>query len=192
MTTLNKKHEDILKTAKDLFWKHGFKRVSVEEVCEKANVSKMTFYKHFENKIELAKTVFNKVVEEGEQRFKQIMKESSPAPEKIKKLILIKIEGTNNISSEFMQDFYQGTEPELKAFVEERTRKSWELLINDIKKAQEEGIFRKDFKPEFLIKVQNKLIEVLEDESIVKMYDSQQALILEFTNLLVYGISQHE
>ena len=46
---------DILNTARQLFWKHGIRRVSVEEVCREAGVSKMTFYRSFPNKIELAK-----------------------------------------------------------------------------------------------------------------------------------------
>jgi AcrR family transcriptional regulator len=192
MVKSNKKYNDILTTAKDLFWKHGFRRVSTEEICKKSGVSKMTFYKFFPNKIELAKTVFDSVVAEGEQKFKQILKEELPTSEKIKKIILLKVEGTNNISPEFMQDFYLGTEPELKTYVEERTRKAWDILIDHIKEAQETGIFRKNFKPELLIKVQFKLSELLEDKSVVNMYNSQQELILEFTNLLVYGIAQRE
>jgi AcrR family transcriptional regulator len=192
MVKSNKKYNDIITTAKDLFWKHGFRRVSTEEICKKSGVSKMTFYKFFPNKIELAKTVFDSVVAEGEQKFKQILKEELPTSEKIKKIILLKVEGTNNISPEFMQDFYLGTEPELKTYVEERTRKAWDILIDHIKEAQETGIFRKNFKPELLIKVQFKLSELLEDKSVVNMYNSQQELILEFTNLLVYGIAQRE
>lgn len=192
MVSVNKKHDAIQKTARDLFWKHGFKRVSVEEICEKAGVSKMTYYKHFPNKIELAKTVFNRVVEEGEQKIKQILAENSKASEKIRKIILLKVEGTHDISPEFMQDFYLGTEPELKLYVEERSRQAWDLLIVDFKKAQENGIFRKDFKPELLIKIQYKLSELFNDESLLKMYKSQQEMILDFANLIVYGISNHE
>ena len=51
--TTNPKYLDIFKTAKDLFWKYGIKRVSIEEICKEAKVSKMTFYKFFPNKIEL-------------------------------------------------------------------------------------------------------------------------------------------
>lgn len=192
MIKKSKKYYDIVETSKDLFWKHGVRRVSIDEICQKAGVSKMTFYKFFTNKIELAKAVFDGVVIEGEQKFKDILKENSSAPEKIKKIILMKVEGTNNISKEFMQDFYEGTEPELKAYVEDRTRKAWDLLIDDIKQAQKNGIFRDNFNPELLIKVQFKLSELLEDESVIKMYDSQQDLILEFANLLVYGISKQE
>ncbi|MBN2480385.1 MAG: TetR/AcrR family transcriptional regulator [Bacteroidales bacterium] len=192
MINSNKKYNDIVKTARDLFWKHGFKRVSIEEICQKAHVSKMTYYKHFRDKVELAKTIFNDVVEEGERKFRHIMKEDTPAAEKIKNIILLKMESTNDISHEFLRDFYTEKESELQAYVEERTRKAWNLLIEDFKEAQKAGIIRKDFKIEFLIKVQNKLVDLLEDESLTGMYDSQQELILELTNLIVYGIVPHD
>jgi len=189
MARTGKKYRDILTTAKDLFWKHGFKRVSVEEICQKANVSKMTYYKYFPNKTALAKTVFNRVVEDGEKQFRKIMKEDTAAAEKLEKIILLKMEGTNSISPEFLQDFYTGSEPELKAFVEERTKKSWDLLINDFRRAQEEGIFRKDFKPEFMVKLQNMFLSLLQDQSLIAMFETRQELIMEFVNLMIYGIS---
>jgi AcrR family transcriptional regulator len=192
MVSNNKKYNDILDTAKDLFWKYGFRRVSIEEVCQKAGVSKMTFYKHFPNKIELAKEIFSRVVEDGIKRFREIMKEDCSPAEKIKKMMLMKIESTNDISSEFMQDFYVGREPELKAFVEMKTREAWDVLLDDYKEAQEAGVFRKDFDPELLMKIQYRLVDLLKDESFTSMFDSQQEMIMELANLLVYGIVPHD
>ena len=192
MSVKSKKYEDIMHTSRDLFWKYGFKRVSIEEICKEANVSKMTFYKFFPNKIELAKAIFNSVVEDGEIRFKEIMQGSGSPADKLKKVMLLKLEGTNNISPEFMQDFYMGREPELKSYVEGRTREAWKELMDDYKKAQEDGVFRKDFNPELLIKVQYKMLELMEDKSITEQYNSQQEIIMEFANLLVYGMLPHD
>lgn len=186
------KYNDILKTARELFWKHGFRRVTIQEICEKAGVSKMTFYKHFPNKIELAKTVFSNEIEKGMENSIQIMEEDIPVQEKIKKMILLKVEGTNDISQEFMNDFYLGNEPELQNFVEEKTREAWNGLIKDWRKAQEKGIFRSDFKPEFLLQVSFKLVEILKDDKLAGLYDSTQDFILEFTRFIVYGISKQE
>ena len=37
----------IVETATDLFMRYGVKRVTVEEICQTAKISKMTFYKYF-------------------------------------------------------------------------------------------------------------------------------------------------
>ena len=49
------KLQAILDAAKSLFWKHGIRRVTIEEICEVAGVSKMTYYKYFSNKTAIAK-----------------------------------------------------------------------------------------------------------------------------------------
>ena len=192
MSITSKKESDIRAAAKDLFWRHGFKRVSIEEICQKANVSKMTFYKYFPNKQELAKKIFNDAIEFGEKKFRDILYSDDLPAVKIKKIMLMKLEGTNDISQEFMKDFYSGGDPELSKFVEQRSREIWGFLRNDYKKAQEIGLFRNDFNADLLIKMQFKLMELMEDQSIVSMYGSQQDIIMEFANLLVYGIIPRE
>lgn len=187
-----KKYNEILTTAKDLFWKYGLRRVSIEEICQKANVSKMTYYKYFPNKIELAKTIFNLVVEDGIKKFRGILKEDCSPAEKMQKMLLLKMESANNISADFIQDFYTGREPELKKFVEEKTHEAWLLLLDDYKKAQDAGVFRKDLNPELLMKIQAKLIDLLDDESFTSMFNSQQEMIIELTKLLVYGVISQE
>ena len=67
------KFKQIVNTAKELFYKFGIKRVSVEEICQTAQVSKMTFYKYFPNKIELSKHIFTELIEENEAKYDEIM-----------------------------------------------------------------------------------------------------------------------
>ena len=59
----SKKYQHIVETAEELFFKHSVKRVSVEEICNKANVSKMTFYRYFSNKQELAEHIIHLMFE---------------------------------------------------------------------------------------------------------------------------------
>jgi len=186
------KYKDIMQTAHDLFWKHGFKRISVEEICRKAGVSKMTFYRFFPNKIELAKKVYTQEVDKGVDVFKAIMKEESSTAEKMKKILMMKFEGTNNISREFIMDFYSNQELGLKEFIENKTSEVWQQLIQDFKTAQEKGIFRKDFKPEFILFLSQRIMDMLTDENLLKLYKNQQEVIMELTNFFVYGISPQE
>ncbi len=49
----------LTEAGRSLFWKFGFTKVTVEEICQSAGVSKMTFYRYFENKTELAKRILD-------------------------------------------------------------------------------------------------------------------------------------
>ena len=45
--------ERIIKTARDLFRRHGIRGVGVDTIAEKAGTNKMTLYRHFGSKDEL-------------------------------------------------------------------------------------------------------------------------------------------
>ena len=73
MLQVNPKQNQIISTAQSLFWKYGMRRVSIEEICRDARVSKMTFYKFFKNKVDLVKFILDKIMDES-------MKASSIGP----------------------------------------------------------------------------------------------------------------
>lgn len=192
IVNIHKKQQQILDTARDLFWKYGFKRVSIEEICQKAKVSKMTYYRFYSNKIELAKAVFDKEVRSGILSFKAIMSGEDSPSEKVKKILMMKMEGTNNISQEFLMDFYKNPEIGLKAYIEEKTKIAWQEILNDFKEAQQQGLFRKDFKPEFILYLSQKMGEMITDEHLLKLYGNPQDVIKELVNFFIYGITPHE
>ena len=49
------KKEQIINSARKLFSKYGFKKVSMDEIAKEANVTKKTVYTYFESKEELLK-----------------------------------------------------------------------------------------------------------------------------------------
>ncbi|WP_317897733.1 TetR/AcrR family transcriptional regulator [Aurantibacillus circumpalustris] len=188
----NPKYMQLLATGRELFWKYGFKKVSIQEICERAGISKMTYYRFFENKVELAKAVFDKEASQGVVEVKNILKEKSLPSEKIKKIIMMKQNGTTGISKEFLKDFYTSSGDGLKEFIEEKTKKLWQEMLVDFKKAQKKGVFRKDMKPEFLFFMSQKGSEMITDERLLRLYKNPQDLLVEFSNFVAYGISPHK
>ena len=193
MKKTSRKYTALVSSAKDLFWKHGFRRVSVEEICHTALVSKMTFYRYFANKTDLAKTVFDQVIEESISRFREIMADDQTgAMEKMHQMLQMKLEGTNNISPEFLQDFYSNPELGLSSHIENRTREVWEEIIKDFKLGQQRGWFRKDFKPEAFFFISSRIGEMLSNPVLLQMYDTPQELVMELSKMFAFGIVPRE
>ena len=185
----NPKREQILKTGKDLFWKFGFKRVTIEEICKEAGVSKMTYYKFFSNKIALVKTLVDEILQASLIKYRTLMDSNLPYPEKVLGMIELKREQTHNLSSEFFKDYLQSGDPELIAYLEKLSRENLQVFVNDFRKAQENGDIRKDLKVEFVIAVLNHLFEwVQHDKALLELYDEPQDLAVELTRFLFYGI----
>ena len=179
----------LLDAGRRLFWKYGFKRVTTDEICKEAGVSRMTFYRFFENKTHLVKTIYKNLVNKTLMKFNNIIHSDEPSPEKLKKILMLKMEATDNISREFLMDIYNNPESDLNVFVEETNRRIWNEMIGGFRYAQDKGMFRKDFKPEFLMALSQKLGTLLTDEELLKMYDNPQDLIMEFITLITYGIA---
>lgn len=182
----------ILDAGRELFWKHGFKRVSIDDICENAGVSKMTFYRYFPNKIELAKAVYENFTKQGYEKFKAIMTDDSSPEEKMQKILSLKLEGTNQISPEFLTDFYTTKETGLKDFVIAKTNELFDVAINDFREAQKKGIFRSDFNPEFFFHISQKLSGSLDDPQLLQMFESPQDMIMELARLFMYGVAPHK
>lgn len=184
----NKKYQDTIKTAKELFWKYGIKRVSIEEICKEAGVSKMTFYKFFKNKTELAKTILENLVQSSLLDFDKLIKSELPFPQKLERIFLMKIEGMNNFSMEFIRDIYTNPNLDLKEFMEQKKIESRDAIINFYKDAQNQGFIRNDVKIDFLLSYADQIVKMMENENLMAQYDKPQDFIIEAMNALFYGI----
>ncbi|MBI9071080.1 MAG: TetR/AcrR family transcriptional regulator [Melioribacteraceae bacterium] len=184
----NTKYEQLVNTSYNLFMRHGIKRISVEEICQEAGISKMTFYKYFKNKIELAKFVLNKIFNDQMKVYRNIMKEKTSFEKKIEKVILMKHESTEFISKEFFNDLTKNPIEEIAGLMKQFHEDSIKEIMNDLKKAQKKGELRKNIKPDFIFYFLNGIQLMAEDENLSKLYSTPNELIMELTNVFFYGI----
>jgi len=184
----SRKCQQIIDTAHGLFWHHGIRRVSVEEICQTAGVSKMTFYKYFKNKIDLVLFILNKTFLEGVAEYKNIMAQNIPYSEKAKGMIQMKLEKTKDVSQEMLKDWMQGSIPEVTELMQKMKQENFRLVLEDMVAAQNKGEIRKEINPQFILYFLNKMIEMAGDEQMINMYESTQSLTAELINLFFYGI----
>ncbi|MBN1272994.1 MAG: TetR/AcrR family transcriptional regulator [Candidatus Aminicenantes bacterium] len=186
--TASKKCRQIIDTARNLFWFHGLRRVSVEEICQTAGVSKMTFYKYFKNKIDLILFILNEMFREGVTRYKGIMAQNVPFAEKAKEVIRMKLEGTKDFSQEMLKDLMQGNIPEVAELMQSMKEKNYKLILDDMFEAQKKGEIRRDINLQFIPYFLNKMADMAGDEQMISMYESPQSLTAELINFFFYGI----
>src|SRR6056297_3272387 len=93
LNVMKSKKREIIHTANDLFRKHGVSRVTMQEISDKADVSKMPLYKYYSNKRELALEVLKNHVGNAFIKFEQIIHSDMEFEEKLEQMFLMKIEG---------------------------------------------------------------------------------------------------
>jgi len=188
MEKRSKKLQAILDAAKSLFWKHGIRRVTIEEICQVAGVSKMTCYKHFSNKSAIAKYLIEDLFVSGIKAYKEINHSDIPYEEKVKKMVELKISNAHQMSQELLDDIYKNQDEELYETIESIKKRMIGIYLDDIREAQKTGEIRNDIKPEFMLYFLNNLTEMVTDQSLVGIYSNPEQMITEVMNFFFYGI----
>jgi len=182
----SRKRAEIVKAALELFRRYGIRRVTVEEICRNAGASKMTFYKYFTNKIEVMKTIWNDMLDEGYRKIDEYDAMDIPFREKLQKIIEYKTKIMRQWSPEFMEEIIHA-DPELKDFVEEMRAANIARFMEYIKKAQARGDIR-EMRPELLLLILDTMRDVLDNEELRKLYSDDIEFIRELNSFIFFGI----
>jgi AcrR family transcriptional regulator len=185
------KFESIVSAAKKLFWKHGIRRVSIEEICQEAGVSKMTCYKHFSNKTAIAKYLIEDLFESGVKAYKEIYNSDIPYEEKVKRILDMKMSNAHEMSQELVDDIYKYHDEELFNSIENIKKKMITIYLDDFREAQKKGEIRSDVNPEFMLYFLSNLTEMFTDEKLVRIYPNPEQMISDVLSFFFYGIMPH-
>lgn len=188
----SRKFQSLVTTAQELFFRFGMKRVTVEEICQEAGVSKMTFYKFFENKTALALYILDETISAAEKKYDSIMKMEVPFAQKVEETIRLKLDQNEKFSREFFRELLNGEIPEVSKRLFLKMQENMQRVLKDYSDAQARGDIRPDIKPEFIMYIFNKMIAMISDEELAKYYNSPRDITAELTNFFFYGILNRE
>jgi AcrR family transcriptional regulator len=182
------KHEQLIQAARSLFFKYGFKRVTIEEICRTADVSKVTFYRNFRDKTGLLKAVINRVADDKLAGFTAVMSLDLPFEERMRRLVKMRLEQSDDVNREFLRELYVSPLPEIHEFLQQKTQEALATAMDHYVQAQKDGAVRPDIKPEFISWFLNQIVDMMADGRLVALYDSSRELAAEVINLFLYGI----
>jgi len=174
-----KKENQIVETAKELFLKHGTKRISVEEISRSANVSKMTFYKYFDNKKALIKEIRNDFLDYGFSKFDEIDAMDIPYEKKIALMSKWRMEYMKSIQSEFLDDIISFDD-----FNNQYTKR----FIKGIKTAQLKGEIKKNISPELISLISDKMREITIDGAWREIFEDYATYQDQVRTIIFTGI----
>ena len=78
-----KRKQELLKIAYDMFLSRGYENTSVDEIIAEAQIAKGTFYYYFPSKEQLLEAVIDMMIESEAETVRQIIGSDLPVPQKI-------------------------------------------------------------------------------------------------------------
>ncbi len=140
---MNKK-EDVVNAARELFQTYGYKRVTMDEIAKKSNVTKKTIYTYFKDKDDLIKYFLKEELIKMKSIIEQIEKENLSFDLKIHKIISTLLEYRKE---EKLLHFFTEEAKNLPSSVaKECVDKVNETIITEIKNLLEKAIQEKNVK----------------------------------------------
>lgn len=156
MTTENQdlKREQILQLSRELFMRYGIRSMTLDEVSNRAGMSKKTFYQHFANKGALVKAI---VEFDVEQQRKQLEKFTTAtgvnAIDKLSQIFGCWLEMFRHLHSSVMHDlrrYHPQAWDKVEGFKWQFLK---QIICENMAEGMEQGLYRSDLDSEFIARL---------------------------------------
>jgi len=178
----------LMGAAKALFFRFGIRKVSVEEICREAGLSKMTFYRYFKDKDEIAIRVLKRYFGERMEIVEMILQEEAPFVDKLRRIAALKMQGLKDADDEMIREVMSDRESKpgkaLGELLEGQARRTKQIFID----LQKKGDLRKDVRVELILSLIEGLWKSLSDEHLVGLYQDKSRLYEELFEAVYFGI----
>ena len=182
------KKQQLIDSAQILFSKHGIRRVTVEELCRTAEISKMTFYKYFTNKWDIGRAVIDITFEKGLSYYNNMIQEDIPFPEKIEQILKITMLQINSFGAPFIEDLTDKHSP-LNTHFSTKQKAVSRLSIDFLNKAKNDGHIKKEIKIPFLLFILDRTTEFFNEPELKSIIPDSKERGLELASLFLHAFS---
>lgn len=182
------KKQQIERKAKELFWKHGFKKVTIEEICKKAIVSRKTFYTFYENKSALVIFLLEQIIEEMMTEYKRIINAELPFSVKIEQMLTLKYESSKSFSMEFVDDFFHPDAEDILAIYTKITQESMSMIHSFFINAQKNNEINPDLDITFVMLMMQKMLDITSQPDVMKLFPDTETMTRQISQFVIYGI----
>jgi AcrR family transcriptional regulator len=174
-----RKQNTIRKTAEELFSRYGTGRVTVQEICRTAGVSKVTFYKYFRNKDDLVRRIREDLLREGFAKNDDLSGQDISLPEKVELMTRWRREHFADLNDEFRRELFSGTEA---------TAEVKKHFLANMTEARDKGEIRPDLSLDFLWLVTETLSGLVTDGSWKKVCSDYKDFQTQMRTLFFQGL----
>ena len=182
------KKQQIEQKAKELFWKHGFKKVTIDEICKKANVSRKTYYTIYENKNALVLFILNETIENMKSENLKVIESDISFGEKMGIMLDRKLKFSESISLEFIADLYSPEAGEVHDYFQKFMKETVEVSREFFKLAQEKGEMNPNLNLDFIMWIIQKLGELCSLPELIAMFPNAESMTKQVSEYALYGI----
>lgn len=156
----------LLGQVRDIFMRYGLKSVTMDDLCREMSISKKTLYQYVSDKNELVKKTMEFEIEQDQCEIKSIVQKNLSAMDELFEI------------TESVEEKIKNLHPSILYDMQKYYPEAWELMSNhrnsfiiktigdNIRKGQEEGIYRTDIDVNIISLLFATKVELLADNQL--------------------------
>lgn len=152
-----RRKQQIINTAKEMFLEKGFQSTHIGQVCEKLDIARGTVYQYFSNKKEILFNLFNSVIEQIEdildlEEMTELMKKD-PTKAAVEKKIIERISNSltiiirEPIIIKLIFNEIDGIDAEISQNVYNAMKNIRDIMAQEIEEIKKWGVYKSDINP---------------------------------------------
>ena len=184
------KKDNIRRAALELFQTYGFRKVSINDIAQKAGVSQVTIYNHFGSKDELVRDVIKNLFYRMLDKYRDIIREEIPFLEKLQAIVFDKSEIVGQFHGELTQAALS-QDPEMRQFVESMWRGEVnQMLIDLFEDGRKQGYISPDISQEAILSYYEIFRQgMYNSPHIQAKLENNPQLVRELISVFTYGLN---
>jgi AcrR family transcriptional regulator len=195
-----RRKQQIIDTAKDMFMTQGFQSSHIGQVCDKLDIARGTVYQYFGNKREILYAILDDVEEQVSDIFDSDdlgdFLKSNPSKDTISGFIINRLtSGIRTLIAEpivirLIFKEIPGIDDEVSAKVQRFLENVSKIIINDMEEIRSKGYWRKSINPDVSVKIIIGGVLLLVHE-----YERQNKdplakdVVTTYMEMILYGLS---
>ncbi|MDD2596776.1 MAG: TetR/AcrR family transcriptional regulator [Candidatus Cloacimonetes bacterium] len=184
--TMSGKQQALLIAASKLFHRYGFTRVSVEELCRQAGVSKVTFYRYYKGKDELILNLLKILFDDMLCACNDVLNGDLSLKQKLDTVMILKQDFISLLGAEILEGLFH--HPSAREYYLRLSEESYESFREFLYREQQQGRINPGLNVEMFLALLKEVAKIFSDNSIAQYSTSFPELVTQVNDILVYGI----
>lgn len=170
-----------------LFNHYGIRKITIEQICREARISKVTFYKYFKNKEDFLYQMLESVFHVAMKEVQELLFNEKSYPARMNDLLLWKMKQLDSWSELFLNDLITFG-PEFEAFLQKWTLLSMQQFMIFIEQGKTAGAIRASLNSQFILYTMDAFAKnIYKDNSFVKTFGWEE-MTFQMMEFFIYGI----
>jgi TetR/AcrR family transcriptional regulator, cholesterol catabolism regulator len=157
---MNPQQERIIEGARDLFFRHGMKSITMDDIASHLGMSKKTIYQFYEDKEGLILALTSLELGCQEKEMLETRKHSENAIDEIMQVMALMGRMMNKISPNVFYDMQKYYQDAWKRFKEFKSRQMIGFVEENLRRGMKQELYRKDLQIKILARLRIEEVEL--------------------------------